>query len=1467
MNCNLIPTVEIEGTKVPSALFTTLQQYSNNREEAKNLYLYTKTKEFQDWNPKLDNFGEAIVEYYNEEPVFVNTKNEVKPLFEKYYSPDIIRVTAEQYEQATGDPLFGEIPKKQFSKLLQQKQNVAKSLHRIINLSKGDTPKEITKVETAKKLLYGTKNEKGLEREIAELTSDIEVKNVIDYATHTLNQIKSLVDVGDFDSDTLALELANFLERAGSFIDMSQNPLFEEDELANMNEQEKSILADLAFQASNIVSSVKIQSAKNIYERIIDDPTISKKIDKKKLTEGYVFSSGGLKDISLFDEYLMDPASITFGETSPLGQVMKITLENAFNRSKGEVKFFEERLNNLLPTVEKTISSLEDGKYQLGSMGIQSKGVVWDIFYETDSNGKKTGNLVNRYSSKWFDEFKHNQYLTNKKIVNIWSTSGTNKSGRVNAALNEQRKWIKNNSIILDFTAIPQIMEYINNHPVLKELNIQAAEEEVNKDILNTTDKHFEEIVEEQIKLLEEYANKYNAVLKAELIKEEVESFDDLSGEGKTAIQEWILKYSPMNGYSNFVLDTAAELEKVESDEKSYVVFNTFDYNVKIPRKIKSRLETRNGKSVEIKKETNYYNDKFNLIEQHDDLYQFRNLANEILTYVNSALPTSAKHTLSHNAIPLLHKNLSEIMFDPKIDFFAKLNNIRRYLYDYLRKMVTIDAPDNVTKSTLNPLTGEPEKRVNDSFLRSNKKDISIRFNVEKAKFNSLTDNTSAVIKDKYTVALYETLSQAQLTMLRDRLNFNFKNKNELYERLGLEVKEKIPVGKILYNYSTDYIIDNRSYNLHKSLLLFTQAAADYKARSEVKPFIDAAMEKFKEIKKIETGRTNEEKINESISGTNIIAHGSRKKDVSRYESWYDRVVLGNYQGKDTGVTDKKIHSYEEKLLLKELDNLEGDDIENLKKQIGTNLTATRFWQAILTFIRMKALGWNLPASLTNLLEGQISNELLAQTEEFFSLDNWYKATNVYAYGSKEDKKKMKVLMNKFDILQDSSNMFQKAEIKSALSKLNKLSPFQFTRTVEWFNQSPLMVALLMEEKIKDSEGNEVSLWNAFDENGHLKKGFSQGEFGEQNIQNWEKLDGSDYNNYKNKQIKVIVKHHGDYDANRGIKIKETYSGKSLLMFKGWLPMYINKFFADQHLDFETGKTIKGYYRSQTRSAGSLSGFLIGMTVGGLPMGAFLGLAGYGLSVLNKVDSDSNYLQTLLIDSKSLAKKLYGIPLNRLAGRKIVNTSTYQEYKDLGFTELDARNLQANLSQMSILLTFVLMSMMVKAALWDDEDDKDSNRRKAHNLLMNKLGNLIGQITMYTQPQDFWNDMVAQNGVVKAVSDVIDVVGDVSGYIQGVDTYSGGYRSGESKLATSFSRAFLPVPAKMIINQDFSFGFDAYMKRQFETNWIDYEFSPKEEKLKEIAKSRRSKRRKELLNEGLTLKEANKILRKEGFYD
>src|SRR5690606_19827079 len=127
------------------------------------------------------------------------------------------------------------------------------------------------------------------------------------------------------------------------------------------------------------------------------------------------------------------------------------------------------------------------------------------------------------------------------------------------------------------------------------------------------------------------------------------------------------------------------------------------------------------------------------------------------------------------------------------------------------------------------------------------------------------------------------------------------------------------------------------------------------------------------------------------------------------------------------------------------------------------------------------------------------------------------------------------------DVLQDASNILQKASAKGALNNASRLNPYYTTKKPEQYNQIPVMVAVLKNTKIIGKDKTESNVWDEITINTKTDTIVLNDNFATPaNIKSWVDKNGEDYYDFKSVIRDVIKNVHGDYDPTSGIDRKST---------------------------------------------------------------------------------------------------------------------------------------------------------------------------------------------------------------------------------------------------------------------------------------------------------------------------------------
>jgi len=278
------------------------------------------------------------------------------------------------------------------------------------------------------------------------------------------------------------------------------------------------------------------------------------------------------------------------------------------------------------------------------------------------------------------------------------------------------------------------------------------------------------------------------------------------------------------------------------------------------------------------------------------------------------------------------------------------------------------------------------------------------------------------------------------------------------------------------------------------------------------------------------------------------------------------------------------------------------------------------------------------------------------------------------------------------------------------------------------------MIAVMMDFKAKDSDGNEVDLWEAFGPDGKLKEGYTSDVDEVRMIQ---------------KIKRIIEMNHGDY--NNALQVKATFAGRALTQFRTWMFEGFANRFEGEKVDYALSYGLsepyvrKGRYRSYTKGQLTTTGAALGTAL--LPgIGTALGAgAGYLVGKFAGLDTKENALSDTLFTLKQLARKLMFKPTKF----------------DDRFNATDAANMRKNMTELYIMMGLMGVALLLKGMV-DDDDEKDS---MVTNFLLNQTVRLRTDVGFYTNPLEF--EKLTKTAVPMAgmVQDVSELFSDVSAHL------------------------------------------------------------------------------------------------------
>jgi len=1179
-----------------------------------------------------------------------------------------------------------------------------------------------------------------------------------------------------------------------------------------------------------------------------------------------------LDGVAWVDMMIMDVTKGIFSKNGIIPQIAMTIIQDNMAEQISEHKRFEEKHNALLPKVQKALKALNQ------SVGLAN--VSFDMFFQK-ALGRNTGKLVNRYSQEYFDEIS--SVMNNYKEERIKARAIEDKETRDRAfkrATEKKNKWFRENTLMLDVRRLPEIQQLFPEFEMMFEDDGGNHRQQLIDEI---DEIGYQEELKKQIKELKKFVAWKNATTETFLEQVGVSEVKDLSKEDLETLQLAIASQNPFNATEFFY-------QNKETKIGGKNVIHQMTYNISIPRK----TNPSTGQS------TGFYDKNYEKIEKNKDLKEYYDLVKSRMEHVVEMFPEEVRQELFTNSLPLVRKSVTEILSDPNISILQRISNAFREVYEMIAAGFGVNVQDSITYENFDVVTSDVEQRVNTQFLNNNKQRIRDRFNIESRKMNNILKAAGIDIKiNRSTVLPVSQLPSPAIKMLAEKLKVP-ANIRSIENKVGTSIR----ISDVLYKTTLSDVVEEHSLDIPKIVKYYSLMSAEYNARQQSLPLINTLKTHYQQIKKLKTNNVGKPIVS-SEDPDKVMTDGLRGRANTQFESWFNRVVLGNYGGKEFGVMESTLEEKKDladkikaamtgrvltrdeqkqrkdlnDLIDKETDPVEKQKLIDQRDKLGKQIAGSAILNNLLNYVRYLGLGWNLSSSVTNFMEGQTANMILAATGDYFDSRHYYRAMHITgqsfiknatfgAFGQARTvlpgATKARFLIDRYDILQDSTNELQKASIKTPLNRLQALSPYELNKRVEYLNQAPIMVAVLLDTEITGKNGEKGNVWDALTPDGKLKEEFATPE----NIQTWEEGTGEAYKNFKRKVNNAIVMAHGNYDQLRGMMAKEGVVGKALIMFKAWAGSQLYQRFAIEQDDIETGvKGYKGRYRSFTKTSGAMFTSLAGFALAG-PAG-FVGgaMLGFGLGVYsgNKSDVEVKAKMGMLTEMsfllKALLRKSIGFPINMIAGRELIAEADYSKLQgDLQnnkFTERDVKNTKALITEMSIILSYLSMMMVTKALLWDDDDEEDDPKRMQHNIIVNRLNQLINSATSYINVSETWKNLVSTTPLFTFANNTVKLMSDMSEWLEGNDIGTDGANGGDSKLAKTASKVILPSFAR-----DPYLGFGTAAERQFtKTNYDDW-FWDDEKIERRVMQGKRLQLKSQLQDEGLDDKEIEKILNK-----
>jgi hypothetical protein len=530
---------------------------------------------------------------------------------------------------------------------------------------------------------------------------------------------------------------------------------------------------------------------------------------------------------------------------------------------------------------------------------------------------------------------------------------------------------------------------------------------------------------------------------------------------------------------------------------------------------------------------------------------------------------------------------------------------------------------------------------------------------------------------------------------------------------------------------------DNRSKDLKKILMMFGETAIDYKYKNEVMPKVQL-VNAF--IEKIVTSRERKEMGGDQLTNIRsmidysvgaIIADITKAEEGKMGVKKFDKenvLVIKNDKLKDEILDDyakeKRIKGKSNNDILNTLKEKYGEDVEikskkdrhkeienevadleeqrikgeitdkqfaelvkpleNEMERLGKSLYLSRVGDEAMKLVQAQAFWFNPFSAFNNYMFGITSTMMWGASGKDFTNKEvrrswgmmWKSLLNIK--DSKNDKI-MNLVLKKFRVI-DISKDYKTEQGNVSLQKLQNL-PYILLTKGDYFIKGQTLVSMLLHNKIKTNSGAEISLFEAYDDQGNWRREL----FNEETNLQWDGNVGIEGENkafmdYKLKADYIIEKLHGNFNPKSPMQYRKYVLKRMLGQFRAsWMSVGVQQRFGERHFSEHLGRDVEGRYRTMYQTLG-----------------------------LKKS------LSTLV----QLAFKRFDATQFRAQDRAIIE-----------------ENMRKNLMEIYIYSLMVAVFLGLKQMAGDDELDDDERRkyRFAHNILWR----VIGETTFYLSPKTF----------------------------------------------------------------------------------------------------------------------------------
>ena len=225
-----------------------------------------------------------------------------------------------------------------------------------------------------------------------------------------------------------------------------------------------------------------------------------------------------------------------------------------------------------------------------------------------------------------------------------------------------------------------------------------------------------------------------------------------------------------------------------------------------------------------------------------------------------------------------------------------------------------------------------------------------------------------------------------------------------------------------------------------------------------------------------------------------------------------------------------------------------------------------------LTYTSLLRIGFSPFAAAANFAVGGTGNIIEAMGGRYFNLANLSEANTIFLAQSFNEDSKLSNIIKKVNPLVEIDDFLNLEEVQKgtdSYAKKLKSASYFLQRIGEQKLQVSVMIAIMLNNKLTTKNGDKISMWEAFDENG----------IWDEKLMGYEFLE-IDLNKLTNKVQAVNQGIHGRYSSKDAAIFAQQSLFRAVYQFKKWIPAAIESRFGGKKPNERLGVETEGRYRS-----------------------------------------------------------------------------------------------------------------------------------------------------------------------------------------------------------------------------------------------------------------------------------------------